>query len=44
MNEDGIFQRMRIDFLGYVLCESASQVNASKAFSPGVCRGDSQAW
>lgn len=29
---------------GYVLCESTSQLNTSKAFSPGVCRGDSQAW
>ncbi|CAF1241378.1 unnamed protein product [Rotaria magnacalcarata] len=28
---------------GYVLCESRSQVNESKAFAPGVCRGDSQA-
>jgi hypothetical protein len=31
-------------FPGYILCESTSQLNASKMFSPGVCRGDSQAW
>ncbi|UJR31623.1 hypothetical protein I4U23_019105 [Adineta vaga] len=28
---------------GYVLCESASQVNELISFSPGICRGDSQA-
>ncbi|CAF0783033.1 unnamed protein product [Rotaria sordida] len=37
------FIALGFNIWGYVLCESTSQLNTSKTFTPGVCRGDSQA-